>query len=149
MIAFLEKQFTMRSSLSKGMNDDSHNPVHFSIHLDLPDQTCNGYRQVSVPPFPPRQSTCGKKGYVLGIYAGDGLGVCFLGGGSGRRPYLCGTNVQAGGDYGLLRPEQWKEMVGGEEAWKTIPYVKNLLMRNIHTLNKLPLKESSTRWIIS
>ena len=51
--------------------------------------------------FRPDNPPCGTVGRVLGIYAGDGLGVGLLDGGSGRRPYLCGTNVQAGGDYGL------------------------------------------------
>ena len=51
--------------------------------------------------FPPDNPRAERWGAFLGIYAGDGLGVGLLDGGSGRRPYLCGTNVQAGGDYGL------------------------------------------------
>ena len=82
-------------------NHDRHRSVYLSAHLDSTDQIRHENRQASVPPFPPRQSPRGKMGRVLGIYAGDGLGVGLLDGGSGRRPYLCGTNVQAGGDYGL------------------------------------------------
>ena len=82
-------------------NHDRHRPVYLSSHLDSADQICHENRQVPVPPLPPRHPPCGKMGGVLGIYAGDGLGVDLLGGGSGRRPNLCSTNVQAGGDYGL------------------------------------------------
>jgi len=77
-------------------NHDRHCSVYFSDHLDSADQVCHENRQVSVPPFPTRQSPCGKMGCIFGIYAGDGLGVCFLGGGSGRRSPIYGGNVPAG-----------------------------------------------------
>lgn len=82
-------------------NHDRHRAVYLSDHLDSADQICHENRRVSVPPFPTRHPPYGTVGCIFGVYAGDGLGVGFLGGGSGRRPRLCGTNVQAGGGYGL------------------------------------------------
>ena len=82
-------------------NHDRHRAVYLSNYLDSADQIRHENRQVSVPPLSTRQPPCGTVGRVLGVYAGDGLGVGLLDGGSGRRPHLCGRNVQAGGDYGL------------------------------------------------
>ena len=99
-------------------NHDRHRPVYFSDYLDSADQVRHENRRVSVPPFPTRQSPCGKMGCVLGIYAGDGLGVGLLDGGSGRRPNLCGRNVQASGDYGLCDAGAVETNGGRRRGWE-------------------------------
>ena len=99
-------------------NHDRHRPVYLSGHLDSAGQIRHENRQVSVPPFPTRQPPCGTVGFVLGIYAGDGLGVDLLGGGSGRRPNLCSTNVQAGGDYGLCDAGAVETNGGRRRGWE-------------------------------
>ena len=70
-------------------NHDRHRAVYFSDHLDSADQIRYENRQVSVPPLPTRQPPRGTVGHILGIYAGDGLGVGLLDGGSGTGSPIC------------------------------------------------------------
>ena len=118
-------------------NHDRHRPVYLSGHLDSADQIRHENRQASVPPLSTRQPPRGKMGRILGIYAGDGLGVGLLGGGSGRRPNLCSTNVQAGRDYGLCDAGAVEESHEG----KCGEFKKKMRLFHLKKMFLFPLKK--------